>query len=83
MPTDRLAKVIARTGRASRREAEGLVAEGRVRVNNEVATHPGQPVDPARDEIRVDGKPLPSVAPHVYYLLNKPKGVITTCASPR
>jgi pseudouridine synthase len=68
--------VIARTGFASRREAEGIVEEGRVSVNGEVVHHPGHPVGP-KDHITIDGNPLPQPAKHVYYLLNKPRGVIT------
>jgi len=78
MPEDsrRISKVIARSGLASRREAEGLVEEGRVQVNGEVIHHPGHPVRPD-DRILVDDNPLPQPARYVYYLLNKPRGVIT------
>lgn len=80
--TERLGKLIARSGRASRREAERLIVEGKVEVNGEVVLHPGHPVDPDRDKIRVEGKGLPAFAPFVYYLLNKPKGFITTRNDP-
>lgn len=73
----RLARVIARSGAASRRSAEKVVQDGRVEVNGSVIWHPGHPVDPDRDHIRVDGKPLPKPPPLVYYLLFKPKGTIT------
>lgn len=79
----RLAKVMAARGVASRREAEAMVAEGRVTVNGVVATHPGHPVDPAVDHVRVDGKPLPDEPPRIYLLLNKPKGFITGRDDPR
>jgi 23S rRNA pseudouridine2605 synthase len=72
----RISKVIARTGFASRREAEGIVEEGRVSVNGEVVHHPGHPVT-TKDRITIDGNPLPRPPSHVYYLLNKPRGVIT------
>ncbi len=74
--TRRICKVIARSGLASRREAEAMVGDGRVRVNGEVVHHPGHPVADS-DHITVDEQPLPSPARHVYYLMNKPRGVIT------
>ena len=74
--TRRISKVIARSGLASRREAETMVEDGRVQVNGDVVHHPGHPVAP-KDHITVDGQPLPQPARHVYYLLNKPRGVIT------
>lgn len=74
--TRRISKVIARTGFASRREAEGVVEAGRVSVNGKVVHHPGHPVGP-QDHITIDGNPLPQPAKHVYFLLNKPRGVIT------
>ena len=74
--TRRICKVIARSGLASRREAEAMVEDGRVQVNGELVHHPGHPVTPS-DRIMVDDQPLPSPARHVYYLLNKPRGVIT------
>ena len=78
---ERLARVIARSGRASRREAERLITEGLVQVNGEVILHPGHPVTP-RDHIRVEGRALPAAPPPVYYVLNKPKGFITTRSDP-
>ncbi|MCB9779081.1 MAG: rRNA pseudouridine synthase [Alphaproteobacteria bacterium] len=74
---ERVAKVIAATGLASRREAERLVEDGRVEVNGEVVWHPAHMVDPAVDNVKVDGKPLPEPPPKVYYLLYKPRGYIT------
>lgn len=79
---ERLARIIARSGRASRREAERLVTEGLVQVNGEVVLHPGHPVDVERDHIRVDGAPLPPPPPLIYLLLHKPKGYITTRNDP-
>lgn len=80
--TERLARVIARSGRASRREAERLITEGQVQVNGETVLHPGHPVDPSKDHIRVEGRALPKPPPLVYFLLNKPKGYITTRSDP-
>ncbi|MEA3076834.1 MAG: rRNA synthase [Actinomycetota bacterium] len=76
---DRLQKVLARTGLASRRACEELIAEGRVTVNGEVAIL-GRRVDPATDLIEVDGGLVPVAPGLVYYLLNKPAGVVTTAA---
>jgi 23S rRNA pseudouridine2605 synthase len=79
---ERLQKVLARSGVASRRACEELIEEGRVSVNGAPARI-GQRVDPARDRVELDGVAVwvdPSV---VYYLLNKPKGVITTAADPQ
>ena len=74
--TQRISKVIARSGLASRREAESFVEAGRVKVNGQLIHHPGHPVSP-RDKVMVDDNPLPTPAKHVYYLLNKPRGYIT------
>jgi pseudouridine synthase len=80
--TERLAKVLAARGVASRREAERLIAEGHVRVAGEVVTHPGHPVLPDDPSIKVDEKPLPDAPRLVYYVLYKPKGYIVTRADP-
>jgi 23S rRNA pseudouridine2605 synthase len=76
---ERLQKVLARTGLASRRACEELIAEGRVTVNGEVAIL-GRRVDQANDVIEVDGGLVPVAPGLVYYLLNKPAGVVTTAA---
>ena len=79
---DRLQKVLAAAGLGSRRACEELIAEGRVTVDGEVAVL-GRQVDPETARIAVDGVPL-SVRPGVvYYLLNKPAGVVTTVADPQ
>ena len=79
---DRLQKVLAAAGLGSRRACEELIAEGRVTVDGEVAVL-GRRVDPETARIAVDGVPL-SVRPGVvYYLLNKPAGVVTTAADPQ
>ena len=74
---EKLQKVLAAAGVASRRACEELIAEGRVAVNGAVA-HLGQRVDQDADVIEVDGALVPVRAGLVYYLLNKPRGVITT-----
>jgi 23S rRNA pseudouridine2605 synthase len=78
----RLQKIIAAAGLASRRKAEILIAEGRVRVNGQVVTELGAKADPARDHIRVDGKLLHGPEQPRYYMLNKPKGYVTTVSDP-
>jgi len=74
---DRLQKVLAATGWGSRRVCEDLIAEGRVTVNGDVAIL-GRRVDPDNDHIEVDGAPIGVRPDLVYYLLNKPAGVVTT-----
>jgi 23S rRNA pseudouridine2605 synthase len=79
---ERVQKVLARAGFGSRRVCDELVAEGRVRVNGEIAEL-GTRVDPDRDRIEVDGA-LVGLAPGlVHYLLNKPVGVVTTASDPQ
>jgi 23S rRNA pseudouridine2605 synthase len=73
--------VLARVGIASRRAAEDLIAAGRVTVNGAVATL-GRRVDVARDRVSVDGVPVPVRPGLVYYVLNKPAGVLTTASDP-
>jgi 23S rRNA pseudouridine2605 synthase len=79
----RLQKVLAQAGIASRRRCEQLMAEGHVEVNGEIVTQMGARVDPATDVIRVDGRRLPPRTDHVYLLLNKPRGVVTSMADER
>jgi 23S rRNA pseudouridine2605 synthase len=67
---------------ASRRACEELIEAGRVRVNG-AAAHIGQRVDPEADRIEVDGSPVGTASGRVYYLLNKPRGVVTTAADPQ
>ena len=78
----RLSKLLAHRGIASRREAEGLIRDGRVTVNGERVTRQGLLVDPETDAVRFDGKPLPAKPAHVYYLLYKPRGYLTTRKDP-
>ena len=81
---ERLSKVLARAGVASRRGAEKLLAEGRVTVNGAVAREPGVRVDMERDAIKLDGRRLgaPPRA-HTYLMLNKPRGYVTTLSDPQ
>jgi 23S rRNA pseudouridine2605 synthase len=78
---ERVQKVLARVGVGSRRAVEELIAQGRVRVNGEVAVL-GDRMDPSKDEVEVDGSRVPLRVDLVYYLVNKPPGVITTAADP-
>lgn len=73
----RLQKVIAQAGVASRRKAEELITGGRVKVNGQTVKELGTKVDPTRDRVVVDGKPI-AAEPRVYYLLNKPDGVVSS-----
>ena len=79
---ERLQKVLARAGVASRRACEELIDSGRVRVNG-VAARVGQRVDPERDRVEVDGRVIGTASRLVYYLLNKPRGAVTTAADPQ
>lgn len=79
---ERLQKILARAGLASRREAERWIAEGRVTVNGSVIRKLGSRADPAKDSIKVDGKRIKPAAAPLYYALHKPPGVITTLNDP-
>jgi 23S rRNA pseudouridine2605 synthase len=76
---ERLQKVLARVGFGSRRICEELISDGRVTVNGDIAVL-GRRVNVAHDDIRVDGAPVGVLPGLVYYLLNKPEGVITTAS---
>jgi 23S rRNA pseudouridine2605 synthase len=78
---ERLQKVLARAGFGSRRAAEELIAGGRVTVDGAVARL-GQRIDPERAHVEVDGVPVPVRDDVVYYLLNKPRSVVTTARDP-
>jgi 23S rRNA pseudouridine2605 synthase len=78
----RLQRALARAGVASRRHSEALIAAGRVTVNGHVA-HVGQSVDPARDDIRVDGRAIGAPPAAVWLVLHKPAGVMTTRSDPQ
>jgi 23S rRNA pseudouridine2605 synthase len=79
--SERLQKVLASAGIASRRESEQLIREGRVEVDRQVITELGTRVDPQRQEIRVDGEALPRPK-LVYFAVNKPAGVVSTSRDP-
>jgi 23S rRNA pseudouridine2605 synthase len=78
----RLQKIMAAAGVASRRKAEELIASGRVQVNGQVVSELGAKADPDHDHIRVDGKLLKQPQQFRYFMLNKPKGVVTTVSDP-
>jgi len=79
---ERLQKIIARAGVASRRTAETMILEGRVSVNGVVVTELGSKADTEKDEIRVDGKAITTDVTKVYLVLNKPAGFVTTLSDP-
>ncbi len=78
----RLQKLLAQSGVASRRKCEELMLAGAVEVDGEVVTRLGTKVDPRTAVIRVQGKRLPPISPHVYLVLNKPRGVVSTMSDP-
>jgi len=82
MASERLQKIIAAAGIASRRKAEEMIASGLVSVNWQVVTELGSKADRERDHIRVNGKLLHGAERHVYVLLNKPRGYVTTVRDP-
>ncbi|WP_233493597.1 pseudouridine synthase [Desertihabitans brevis] len=78
----RLQKVLAQAGIASRRASEQMIAEGRVEVNGSLVLEQGLRVDPEKDVVRVDGSRIPTARHHVYLVLNKPRGVVSTMDDP-
>jgi 23S rRNA pseudouridine2605 synthase len=80
---ERLQKIIAHAGVASRREAESMIRDGRVTLNGRTVTELGTKADLHRDHIKVDGKLLTRAEPHRYILLYKPKEVMTTVDDPQ
>src|ERR1700679_953540 len=79
---ERLQKILARAGIASRRAAETIILEGRVQVNGQTVTELGTRADITRDHIRVDGKLLHGPEPTKYFMVNKPRGYVTTLDDP-
>ena len=79
---ERLQKIIARAGLASRRHAEELIASGQVTVNGRVVTELGTKADESRDHIKVSGKLLRPESQRVYLLLHKPPAVVSTMSDP-
>lgn len=83
MAAERLQKILARAGLASRRKAEEWIAAGRVAVDGEIIAELGAKADPARQRITVDGRPVgPAEAPR-YLLFHKPRGVVSTLSDPQ
>src|SRR5437879_719087 len=82
MTAERLQKIMAASGIASRRKAEEIIAAGRVTLNGKVVAEQGTKADPETDVICVDGKPLQKRERLQYFLLNKPKGYVTTVSDP-
>lgn len=82
MASERLQKLIARAGIASRRGAEQLIVDGRVRVNGAPGVI-GQSADPAVDRIEVDGRPLPAAARAVHLAVHKPRGFLSSAHDER
>lgn len=80
MPSNvRLQKYIAECGIASRRKAEEMIAAGKVNVNGQVVTKLGTKIDPLKDKISINGKPLTRKEEKIYIKLNKPRGVVSSC----
>ena len=82
MSPERLHKIIARSGLASRRQAERWIIEGRVTVNGSTVREAGCRAEPGRDKIKVDGRLIPGVGRYGYYLMHKPPGLITSVGDP-
>jgi 23S rRNA pseudouridine2605 synthase len=83
MPQERLQKLLAHAGIASRRKAEELIVQGRVMVNGTVVTELGTKADPEQDHVRVDGKRVGGPEKPVYLAMNKPKSLMTTASDPQ
>jgi len=79
----RLQKVLAAAGLASRRACEIMISDGRVEVNGRIVTEQGMRIDPERDVVRVDGSRIPPPRRHLYLVLNKPRGVVSTLDDPQ
>ena len=80
-PSLRIHKYLAQSGFASRRKAEEFIARGLVTVNGKVATI-GQTINPEVDKVLVGDEAILEIADFVYYKINKPRGIVTTCVSP-
>src|ERR1700733_2953936 len=82
MPAERLQKIIAAAGIASRRKAEELITSGLVSVNGKTVTELGSKADLAHDQVKGNGQGLSARERHVYLLVHKPKGYVTTVTDP-
>jgi 23S rRNA pseudouridine2605 synthase len=80
---ERLQKILASAGIASRRKAEEFILQGRVQVNGQIVSELGSKADPVNDHIRVDGKLIRPADELRYYMLNKPKQFVTTVSDPQ
>jgi pseudouridine synthase len=80
---ERIQKILSQAGIASRRASEQLMLDGRVTVNGATIRELGTKADPARDDIRVDGRRIKIVEQRRYLLLNKPRGYVTTRSDPQ
>jgi len=78
----RLQKILSGAGVASRRAAERLMTDGRVTVNGQTVRELGTRADPDRDDIRVDGRAVRRETARLYFVLNKPRGYVTTRSDP-
>ncbi len=83
MALERIQKILAKAGIASRREAERMVVEGRISVNGKMVEALGFKADPSKDHIKVDGKRLTPFEPKVILILNKPRGYLSTVKDPK
>ena len=83
MAQERIHKILARSGCASRRKSETFILEGRVTVNGRTITTPGSMADPGTDTISLDGKPISAAAKRMVFMLHKPRGVVTTMHDPQ
>jgi 23S rRNA pseudouridine2605 synthase len=83
MAEERLQKILAQAGIASRRKAEDYILAGRVTVNGKTVTELGSKADAGRDHIKVDGTLIRQPKHHVYIALNKPREVVTTLSDPQ
>lgn len=81
-PGERLARFLAHAGVASRRHAEDLIAAGRVQVNGYTIREQGSRIDPSHDTVLVDGRVVRPATRHVYILLHKPAGYLSTVSDP-
>ena len=80
---ERLHKTLARAGVGSRRKCEELISAGRVKVNGKIVSTLGSKVNPRQDRIEVDGQPIALPREHIYVMLNKPAGYVSTVRDPQ
>lgn len=80
---ERLQKILAKSGLASRRTAEQFIKEGKVAIDGKIVTEMGCQIDPQKHKITFEGKPLPLEEEKIYILLNKPTGYVTTMSDPQ